>query len=148
MVRQVFPLVKLSQIISLSSMCLSTASRGICPIIFPGTEMQPTHWLFQVSSFLLFFEMGAIFFLFPISMDSTQLLWIFKYHGKWLATASDNSLRILGCVILSPIDLCIQVPKVVKKHCRFQSWRRIQMWVTGLARKDAKICIKVCKMYL
>lgn len=37
----------------------------------------------------------------------------------------------------------IQFPKVMKKHCRFQSWRRIHMRVTDLARKDAKRCIKM-----
>lgn len=55
LVRQVMPLVKpcgLSHIISLSSVCLSIASKRTYSVIFPGPEVRLTGQLFPGTSFL------------------------------------------------------------------------------------------------
>ena len=64
LVRQDLPLVKpcwLSQMTSLSSVCLIRASRRICSMIFPGTEVRLTGRWFLGSSFLPFLKMGTMF---------------------------------------------------------------------------------------
>jgi len=70
LVRQNLPLVKpcwLSPFTSLSSMCLSIASRRICSMTFPGTEVRLMGRSFSGSSFLTFHNVS----LFPVSGDFT-----------------------------------------------------------------------------
>lgn len=100
LVRQVWCLVKLcwlSQITSLYHMCLSTAFRKICFMIFP--------WCFLGSSFLPFLKTHMVFPLFPslgTSPDSRtfQLLWraAWQLHQPILWGLGGGSL---GCT-----DLC------------------------------------------
>lgn len=74
---------------SLFSMFLSRASRKVCFMIFPGTEiMGLTSWEFPGSFFLPFFKMGTMFpFFLWLHLTAT----LFKYHEKWLVIKSANS---------------------------------------------------------
>jgi len=105
LVRQNLLLVKprwLSRITFLSSMCLRIASRRICSMTFPGTEVR-----LAGQSFLLFLKMGTMF---PFSHspgtspDSHDLSNIME---SGLGTASASSLRTPGCISSGPTDLCM-----------------------------------------
>ena len=64
LVKQDLPLIKscwLSQITSLSRMSLNIASRRICSMIFPGTDIRLTSVQFPRSSFLSSLKMGVMF---------------------------------------------------------------------------------------
>jgi len=97
----------LSQITSLSSICLSIASRRISSTIFPGTEVRLTGQWFPGSCFLPILKMGTIFPFFQSPGASPDCHDRSNIMESGLATTSANSLRTLGCILAAPIDLCM-----------------------------------------
>jgi len=74
-------------------------------MIFPGTEVRLTGWLFPGSSFLPFFKMDAMFPFFQSPGTSSDCYDFSNIVKSGLASTSANSLRTLGCISSGPIGL-------------------------------------------
>ena len=113
-------------------MCLSIASRRICSMIFPSTEMRLPGWYFTGSSFLPFLKMSVMLPFIPVTRDFTWLPWLFKYHLEWLGDYTsqfpqDSGMHLIGIHRL--VD--DQVPQVVTNLIFTHSGRGIAFLITS-----------------
>lgn len=106
-------------------MYLSTASEGICSMIFPGTEVRLTRW-FPVSFFLPFSKDGC-----KVSLFSSHLGLHLTAQTPWRSISQfpqDSGIILIGSYSL----IFVQFPQVVRNMIFSNSGRNFAAPVTIL----------------